>query len=331
MTDSQLTPDNVQAVDSSHDRDLRRTPDSGQVSNSGGTLASEHGLDRVHGLDPSDLSYPASTLLPVHTLPPAQRVPPALAVSEAGLAVRENPFHTPAPLYGRVRPAYPAEAVHAVCGGHAAGTIADIGAGTGKLSALLLEGGAHVVAIEPSEAMREQLRSCCGNSAELRVIAATAEDTTLPDDSVDVAAYAQSWHWMDSEEAGREADRIVRPGGHLAIMWNQMNVELPWVHRLTRIMRSGDVHRPDKPPRLPEPWAEPELTMLAWEDQVTPEGLLELGTTRSSYLRQNEAGRKRMQENLRWYLYEHLEFSPGQEIALPYTTQVWVSHRRVEL
>lgn len=250
---------------------------------------------------------------------------------EAMPRAQENPFHTPAPLYGCVRPAYPQEAVDAVCGSYATGTIADIGAGTGKLTGLLLERGAQVVAVEPSVAMREQLHALLGRIPHLQIIAATAEDTTLPDDSVDLAAYAQSWHWMDAEGAGLEAHRIVRPGGHLAILWNQMNVEVPWVHRLTRIMRSGDVHRPDKPPRLPEPWGEPELTMLAWEDQVTPEGLLELGTTRSSYLRQNETGRARMQDNLRWYLYDHLEFSPGQRIALPYTTQVWVAHRRSEV
>lgn len=242
-----------------------------------------------------------------------------------------NPFHTPAPLYGRVRPAYPREAVDAVLGPHAVGPVADIGAGTGKLTALLCERGAQVVAIEPSAAMRAQLRDALGKHPLLRIFDATAEQTTLPEGSVNVAAYAQSWHWMDAERAGQEANRIVAPGGHVAIMWNQMNVELPWVHRLTRIMRSGDVHRPNKPPRLPQPWADAELTMLAWEDRVTPESLLELGTTRSSYLRQNEAGRARMQENLRWYLYEHLEFSPGQEIDLPYTTQVWVAARRSEL
>lgn len=269
------------------------------------------------------------------------RIHPTISTSQGGrdaeslpddgsLLARENPFHTPAPFYSSVRPDYPPEAVTAVCGEYATGTIADIGAGTGKLSALLLERGAHVVAIEPSTAMREQLRSFLGNSAELQIVAATAEDTTLPGDSVDVAAYAQSWHWMDSAAAGHEAHRIVRPGGHLAIVWNQMNVEVPWVHRLTRIMRSGDVHRPEKPPQLPDPWAEPELTMLAWEDQITPEGLLELGTTRSSYLRQNHNGRARMQDNLRWYLYGHLELSPGQEVMLPYTTQVWVCRRRDE-
>lgn len=271
------------------------------------------------------------------TLGPAQVSTPGLTsdstrlVTRPRTGVQENPFHTPAPLYGQVRPTYPQEAVDAVCGEYGSGTIADIGAGTGKLTQLLIDRGVQVVAVEPSAAMREQLCALLGGAPGLQVFAASAEDTTLPDKCVDVAAYAQSWHWMDAERAGQEAHRIVRPGGHVAILWNQMNVELPWVHRLTRIMRSGDVHRPDKPPRLPAPWAEAELTMLAWDDQVTPEGLLELGTTRSSYLRQNEAGRARMQENLRWYLYEHLEFSPGQEIALPYTTQVWVAHRRSEV
>lgn len=319
MTDSQHTPDSAHAVDSSDNETRGRTLDPRHVASLGRTLGPAHATKAMQAMNLADSANPALSMKPTQ------------AVGEGRSVARENPFHTPAPFYGRVRPEYPQEAVDAVCGSHVGGRIADIGAGTGKLTRLLLERGAQVVAVEPSAAMREQLDAILGGAEALQIVAANAEDTRLPAHSVDVAAYAQSWHWMDPEAAGREADRIVRPGGHMAIVWNQMNVELPWVHRLTRIMRSGDVHRPDKPPRLPEPWGEPELTMLAWEDQVTPEGLLELGTTRSSYLRQNEAGRARMQDNLRWYLYEHLEFVPGQEIALPYTTQVWVAHRRSEL
>ena len=54
------------------------------------------------------------------------------------------------------------------------------------------------------------------------------------------------------------------------------------------------------------------LTQVAWEDHMTPEEILTLGTTRSSYIRSSEAGRARMQENLRWYLYEHLGTRRGR-------------------
>ena len=112
----------------------------------------------------------------------------------------------------------------------------------------------------------------------------------------------------------------------IAIVWNQMAVSIPWVHRLTRIMRSGDVHRPDNPPTPGGGFAPMTLTQIAWEDRMTPEQILTLGTTRSSYIRSSEEGRARMQENLRWYLYDHLGYAPGEQVTIPYATLVWLAH-----
>ena len=249
-------------------------------------------------------------------------------------ALDTNPFVGEGGAYGSVRPAYPDEAVAALVdaarrarGADASGQdgplrAADIGAGTGKMSELLARAGLLVDAVEPSEAMRAQASSIEGVTWHDGV----AEQTGLPNDLYDIVVFAQSWHWVDSERAGLEAERILAPGGALGIVWNQMNVSIPWVHRLTRIMRSGDVHRPDKPPTPGGGFAPMALTQLAWEDRMTPEEILTLGTTRSSYIRSSEAGRARMQENLRWYLYEHLGHAPGEQVTIPYTSLVWLTH-----
>ena len=105
-----------------------------------------------------------------------------------------------------------------------------------------------------------------------------------------------------------------------------MDVSIPWVHRLTRIMRSGDVHRPDRPPTPGGGFTPMRLTQVTWEDIMTPEQILTLGTTRSSFIRASQAGRDRMQANLRWYLYEHLGYAPGENVAIPYTTLVWMGN-----
>lgn len=246
-----------------------------------------------------------------------------------------NPFVGEGGAYDSVRPAYPDEAVAALvdaarCARGSAASVqdgplcaADIGAGTGKMSELLARGGLLVDAVEPSEAMRAQASSIEGVTWHDGV----AEETGLPNDAYDIVVFAQSWHWVDSERAGLEAERILAPGGALAIVWNQMAVSIPWVHRLTRIMRSGDVHRPDKPPTPGGGFAPMTLTQVAWEDRMTPEEILTLGTTRSSYIRSSEAGRARMQENLRWYLYGHLGYAPGEQVTIPYATLVWLTHR----
>lgn len=249
-------------------------------------------------------------------------------------ALDVNPFVGEGGAYDSVRPAYPDEAVAALVeaarrarGADASGQsgplrAADIGAGTGKMSELLARSGLLVEAVEPSEVMRAQASSIEGVTWHDGV----AEQTGLPNDLYDIVVFAQSWHWVDSERAGLEVERILAPGGALGIVWNQMDVSIPWVHRLTRIMRSGDVHRPDKPPTPGGGFAPMALTQIAWEDRMTPEEILTLGTTRSSYIRSSEAGRARMQENLRWYLYEHLGYAPGEQVTIPYTSLVWLTH-----
>ena len=245
-----------------------------------------------------------------------------------------NPYVGEGGAYDSVRPAYPDEAVAALVeaarcarGTDASGQdgplcAADIGAGTGKMSELLARAGFLVDAVEPSEAMRAQASSIEGVTWHDGV----AEQTGLSNDVYDIVVFAQSWHWVDSERAGLEVARILAPGGALAIVWNQMAVSIPWVHRLTRIMRSGDVHRPDRPPAPGGGFAPMILTQVAWEDRMTPEQILTLGTTRSSYIHSSEAGRARMQENLRWYLYDHLGYAPGEQVTIPYATLVWISH-----
>ena len=245
-----------------------------------------------------------------------------------------NPFVGEGGAYDSVRPAYPDEAVAALIdaarrarsenmpGRDGPLRAADIGAGTGKMSELLARAGFLVDAVEPSEAMRAQASSVDGVTWHDGL----AEETGLTNDLYDIVVFAQSWHWVDEARAGLEAARILAPGGVLAIVWNQMAVSIPWVHRLTRIMRSGDVHRPDRPPTPGGNFAPMTLTQVAWEDRMTPEEILTLGTTRSSYIRSSEAGRARMQENLRWYLYEHLGYAPGEQVTIPYATLVWLTH-----
>ena len=193
-------------------------------------------------------------------------------------ALDVNPFVGEGGAYGSVRPAYPDEAVAALVdaarrarGTDASGQdgplrAADIGAGTGKMSESLACAGLLVDAVEPSEAMRAQASSIEGVTWHDGV----AEQTVLPNDLYDIVVFAQSWHWVDSERAGLEAERVLAPGGALGIVWNQMDVSIPWVHRLTRIMRSGDVHRPDKPPTPGGGFAPMTLTQVAWEDRMTP-------------------------------------------------------------
>ncbi len=224
------------------------------------------------------------------------------------------------PEYELSRPGYPALAVTAAMPGDR-GSLIDVGAGTGKFSldAARLRPDVRITAIEPSSKMRSGWPFVPEN---VQLQAGTSENTGLPDAFADRIVWAQSFHWVDRERTGPEAIRILKPNGHGVVLANQMNTEVPWVHRLTRIMRSGDVVRKWKPPELPG-FKTSAPKSWAWYQIVTPEGLMTLARTRSSYIQAKPAIKEKMQSNLRWYLHDHLGFAKDAVVALPYVTYLW--------
>jgi SAM-dependent methyltransferase len=103
--------------------------------------------------------------------------------------------------------------------------VADIGAGTGILSSLLMRHGVWLYAVEPNAAMREAAESNLGGYAHYRSIDGTAEDTHLEDGSVDLITAAQAFHWFKQEETRQEFRRILNPNGRVALLWNTRRTE----------------------------------------------------------------------------------------------------------
>jgi SAM-dependent methyltransferase len=53
----------------------------------------------------------------------------------------------------------------------------------------------------------------------------TAESTTLDDASIDIVSAAQAFHWFDRERTAREFRRILKPGGWVALIWNERQLD----------------------------------------------------------------------------------------------------------
>lgn len=221
--------------------------------------------------------------------------------------------------YHLVRPGYPADSVDWLLPSGAR-TAADIGAGTGKFTILLVERGLKVAAVDPSADMLEQLRKSC---PDVLALEGTAEASGLADSAFDVVSVAQAWHWCDALKASTEIARVLRPQGILGLVWNQLDTSVPWVHRLSRIMHAGDVHKPGFRPTIGPEFTDLQCHVTHWEDPVSPEDIMELTKSRSYYLRANEATRAKVMGNLEWYLYEHLGHPAGEAVDLPYVTQTW--------
>ncbi len=98
--------------------------------------------------------------------------------------------------------------------------VADVGAGTGILTELLLRNGNPVIAVEPNANMRSALASLRSAWPLLQVVSGAAEATTLPQASVDMVVVAQAFHWFDPQRTRQEFARILRQGGRIALVWN---------------------------------------------------------------------------------------------------------------
>src|SRR5918996_460846 len=92
--------------------------------------------------------------------------------------------------YEHGRPGWPAEVVD-VPGLSPAATVLDLGAGTGKLTRVLVRTFERVIAVEPAEPMRRLLVRLC---PEAEALEGSAEAIPLRDDSVDAVFAAEAFH-----------------------------------------------------------------------------------------------------------------------------------------
>jgi len=118
--------------------------------------------------------------------------------------------------YERGRPGWPPGAVELVRL-PASATVLEVGAGTGKLTRLLIPRFDRVLAVEPAEEMRRLLLANC---PETEVVVGSAEQIALADACVDAVFAAEAFHKFDDAHALAEFARVLRRRGTLVLMWN---------------------------------------------------------------------------------------------------------------
>lgn len=238
---------------------------------------------------------------------------------EGRLRSHARSFQSGANGYDAHRPTYPRGAVEWLLG--TATDVADIGAGTGKLTGALVDLGARVVAIDPSSDM---LRVLHEHFLAVQTLAGTGESIPLPDSSVDLVTFAQAWHWVDAEAASVEVLRVLRPGGRLALIWNSRDESVPWVDELSRAMHVGLHAAGAFAPTLGAGLTLVDRRVDRWIDETTRAGILSLATTRSYYLVAGEREQAAMRERITRVLDAH-QATRHDPIQLPYLTETWIA------
>ena len=125
--------------------------------------------------------------------------------------------------YVQARPTYPPEVIDTLRDDYGLSPqdrVADVGSGTGILTAQLLDFGCRVWGIEPNDAMRRAAEERFADSERFTSVKGQAEATSLPDSSVDWVTVGQAFHWFRVDETRTELRRILIPEGRVALVWN---------------------------------------------------------------------------------------------------------------
>jgi SAM-dependent methyltransferase len=232
-----------------------------------------------------------------------------------GRRERSLSFGAQAASYERGRPSYPPEAIDWLLAGGERREVLDLGAGTGKLTARLVERGLDVVAVDPIPEMLEVLGAALPDT---RALLGTAEQIPLPDDSVDAVLVAQAWHWFDPALAAAEVARVLRPGGRLGLVWNTRDERLGWVRDLGRII--GAEHDRVTTAELPAEFTEVATREFEWTSYLTREALVDYVASRSYCITSPAGVRERTLQGVRDLLATHPALAESDGLALPYVT-----------
>lgn len=115
--------------------------------------------------------------------------------------------------------------------------VADIGAGTGKLSRPLAQRGLRVNAVEPNDQMRERgIVNTQGMTVTWRD--GTGEQTGLQSQSVAATFFGSSFNVVDPDKALAECRRLVTPQGWFCCLWNHRDLDDPIQARIEDVIRS---------------------------------------------------------------------------------------------
>lgn len=240
---------------------------------------------------------------------------PPRNTTDASLA---RSFGRVAGVYDRARPSYPREAVEWMVA-HPRSRVLELGAGTGKLTETVIGLGHVALATDPSEPMLGLLRE---RAPRAHPVLAVAEAIPVRSRSVDAVISGQAFHWFDTDRALPEIARVLRPGGVLALVWNERDERIPWVKRLGRVIGT--------PEQLRSPvdvidasglFGTVEAATFRFWQPLTQESLRELVASRSNIAVMSEGERAAVMSRVD-ELYD--DYGRGADgMLLPYLTHAF--------
>ena len=211
---------------------------------------------------------------------------------------------------------------------HAARAL-DIGAGTGKLTRLLLAAGLRVVAVEPNGSMRN-VASKIPLNGDAKWVCGRAEQLPLKSSSFDLACFGSSFNVVDAARSLDEVSRVLKDDGRLAIIWNHRDLNDPLQAAVESVIRAN----------LPDfshgsRRDDPSAIVLKRNQFVAIDSFrtaFNFVTTQQHYIaawRSHATLARAAGSQLETTIDAIANLVPGGEISVPFSTAVWVFRKHV--
>lgn len=247
--------------------------------------------------------------------------------------VAASGFEAGADAYERARPGYPPDAVAWLVerlGIRSDSCVVDLGAGTGKLTELIVPTRARVIAVEPVDAMRARLAALL---PMVTAVAGAAEAMPLASGSAGAVVAAQAFHWFDAPLALAEIHRVLAPGGRLGLVWNARDTSVDWVREMADILDEfGDAIRRHESGEWRRAFPAPGFGTLEERtfsnvQPIAPEGIVDRVASTSFIARLPDRERARVLERIRSLVGSHPQTAGREEIEFPHQTRVYWCER----
>lgn len=140
------------------------------------------------------------------------------------LALLRQTFNADAEAYDRFRPSYPEQLFSDVIdlsGIPKGGQVIEIGCGTGKATTPFLSGGYKVTAVELGDNLAQFAKQKFKGFSDFKVVTGAFENLEFVENSFDLLISATAFHWVDPSTRYKKAWSCLRPGGAIALFWNE--------------------------------------------------------------------------------------------------------------
>ena len=237
-------------------------------------------------------------------------------------------FRAAAELYQNVRPNYPHDITtwlsqDLYLDQHC--HVLDLGSGTGKFLPYLQQTQANILAVEPIHEMLAQLKHAF---PQIHTLQAKSDALPVPEQSFDAVVCAQSFHWFDNIESLTEIYRVLKPSGHLGLIWNQRDCRVPWVQALAEHIAPLEGNTPryhsnqwKKVFENQTLFASVDLKIFQQQHVGSVEQVVSKRLLSTSFIAALPViEQQKLKQEFEHIVYQHTGLSLDQEICFPYQT-----------